>query len=327
MTLLRYAAASAVISIGTSFLFVVFSKILSKKLKGRRENVSYNYSSLIQLQSSQDSEYWPSPGTMSNAELFQFMLERNRLFVDETFFLPDLSAKRRRNIADNGQFPQVAIVSCADSRVPPEYLFGAGIGDLFLVRLAGNAVDRVGLGALEFAVEALNVRLIIVLGHSQCGAISEAVRVAQKSIGRKNSVNCSDFPHLSSEACTFKREPQSSLWSLIESVYVPVRETVDSLPSDDASISDATIVDEAVISNVKYQADVIWNNSSVIRNAVENKSVLIKCARSFIRTGQVFDVPYCPSKREDALFSEPGSAFHMDLHSQKKLNVGAHEQH
>jgi len=80
-------------------------------------------------------------------------LERNKLFVDGHFYLPDLSAKRRRHVADKGQFPPVALVCCADSRVPPEYLFGAGVGDLFLVRAAGNAIDRLGIGSLEFAVE------------------------------------------------------------------------------------------------------------------------------------------------------------------------------
>ena len=70
-----------------------------------------------------------------------------------------------------GQHPFAAILTCADSRVPPEIIFDEGIGDLFVVRVAGNIVDDAILGSLEYAVEHLNVELILVLGHSGCGAV------------------------------------------------------------------------------------------------------------------------------------------------------------
>jgi carbonic anhydrase len=73
-----------------------------------------------------------------------------------------------------GQAPFAALVGCADSRLGPEHLFGAGLGELFIVRTAGNYVDDAGLGSLAYAVSALKVPLIVVLGHERCGAVAAA---------------------------------------------------------------------------------------------------------------------------------------------------------
>jgi carbonic anhydrase len=84
------------------------------------------------------------------------------------------SAKRRNEVAKK-QYPIAAIVACADSRVAPELVFNRGYGDLFVVRTAGNVVDDIGLGSLEYAVEHLGVKLILVLGHERCGAVDAAL--------------------------------------------------------------------------------------------------------------------------------------------------------
>jgi len=79
----------------------------------------------------------------------------------------------------HGQFPEAVVVSCADSRVPPEILFDVGVGDIFVVRLAGNVIGGAGVsvkGSIEYAVVELNVPLILVLGHSGCGAVKSAIR-------------------------------------------------------------------------------------------------------------------------------------------------------
>ena len=75
----------------------------------------------------------------------------------------------------NGQKPVAAILSCADSRVPPNIVFDQGLGDLFVLRVAGNIVDTTVLGSLEFAVAELQVPLVVVLGHQKCGAVEAAV--------------------------------------------------------------------------------------------------------------------------------------------------------
>jgi carbonic anhydrase len=83
-------------------------------------------------------------------------------------------AAKRRGELTKSQHPFAAIVSCSDSRVPPEIVFDEGLGDLFVVRVAGNVMNDVNLGSIEYAVDHLAVRLIVVLGHQRCGAVKAA---------------------------------------------------------------------------------------------------------------------------------------------------------
>ena len=87
---------------------------------------------------------------------------------------PHETAARMRQLA-SGQHPHAEVLSCADSRVPPEILFDQGLGDLFVVRVAGNVVSDTELGSLEYGAEHLHVPLLIVLGHQRCGAVTAAV--------------------------------------------------------------------------------------------------------------------------------------------------------
>lgn len=86
------------------------------------------------------------------------------------------NAQRRLELA-RGQAPFAAYVSCSDSRVPPELLFGRGLGELFIIRNAGNTVDTVALGSIEYAVAVLGVPLVVVMGHESCGAVKAATEV------------------------------------------------------------------------------------------------------------------------------------------------------
>src|SRR5437773_6396301 len=83
------------------------------------------------------------------------------------------AAKRRAELTKS-QHPFAIIVSCSDSRVPPEIVFDQGLGDLFVLRVAGNVIDDHSLGSIEYAVDHLAVRLIVVLGHQRCGAVKAA---------------------------------------------------------------------------------------------------------------------------------------------------------
>jgi carbonic anhydrase len=87
---------------------------------------------------------------------------------------PHQNGPRRRELA-SGQQPFAIIVACSDSRVPPELVFDQGLGDLFVIRVAGNVVDDTALGSIEYAVEHLGAKLIVVLGHERCGAVKAAV--------------------------------------------------------------------------------------------------------------------------------------------------------
>ena len=87
----------------------------------------------------------------------------------------DISLLKRQDTFQNGQHPYAIIISCSDSRVIPESIFNAGIGDLFVIRVAGNVMDDHQLGSVEYAAHHLNVKLIVVLGHTHCGAVDAAV--------------------------------------------------------------------------------------------------------------------------------------------------------
>jgi carbonic anhydrase len=89
------------------------------------------------------------------------------------------SAARRTEL-DKGQYPIAAVLCCSDSRVPPETVFDQGLGDIFIVRLAGNVLDDDALASIEYAVAVLNAPLLLVLGHSSCGAVKAAIDVKQK---------------------------------------------------------------------------------------------------------------------------------------------------
>ena len=87
----------------------------------------------------------------------------------------DISPEKRLDSLNNGQRPYAVIVTCSDSRVIPEYIFDADIGDLFVIRVAGNVIDDHQLGSIEYAAEHLGLRLIVVLGHDHCGAVDAAI--------------------------------------------------------------------------------------------------------------------------------------------------------
>ena len=92
-----------------------------------------------------------------------------------------LSDRVRRLEIAKGQKPFCVLVGCSDSRVSPEILFGRGLGELFIVRVAGNTVDNTALGSIEYAVAELGVPLILVLGHEKCGAVQAAVDIVTKN--------------------------------------------------------------------------------------------------------------------------------------------------
>ena len=102
--------------------------------------------------------------------------EGNDRYVRAETYSGDVSGMIRLRTAENGQHPYAAVVTCSDSRVIPEVVFSAGIGELFVIRSAGNVVDGCTLGSLEYAVGHMGVRLVVVMGHTSCGAIAEALK-------------------------------------------------------------------------------------------------------------------------------------------------------
>ncbi len=114
------------------------------------------------------------PTGMPAGKALALLLEGNARYAVHKETHPDSSLERRHELIQ-GQHPYAIIVGCADSRVPPELIFDAGLGDLFVIREAGNVLDNIVLGSVEYAVEHLGVKLVMVLGHESCGAVTAAV--------------------------------------------------------------------------------------------------------------------------------------------------------
>lgn len=121
----------------------------------------------------------PAAGTPAVRVVVKGALERlkdgNRRYADGKPSQPRRGREQRELVA-RAQLPFAIIVGCADSRVPPEVVFDQGLGDLFVVRVAGNVVDETVLGSIEYAVEHLGSRLVVVLGHERCGAVDAACK-------------------------------------------------------------------------------------------------------------------------------------------------------
>lgn len=104
-----------------------------------------------------------------------------RLKAGNALYLPaksgggDISPAARKSTCDLGQKPYAIVITCSDSRVMPESIFSAGIGELFVIRVAGNVIDNHQLGSIEYAVEHLGCRLVLVMGHDHCGAVDAAI--------------------------------------------------------------------------------------------------------------------------------------------------------
>lgn len=114
-------------------------------------------------------------GNISASEALKRLKEGNQRYLNAETNAGDISLKLRQMTSREGQRPYAVIVTCSDSRVIPESIFTAGIGDLFVIRVAGNVMDRHQLGSVEYAVNHLGSRLVVVLGHEYCGAVNAAI--------------------------------------------------------------------------------------------------------------------------------------------------------
>ena len=106
----------------------------------------------------------------------QKLADGNKEYMDAVVGRGDISKLLRKKTAEQGQHPYAIIIACSDSRVIPEHIFSAGIGELFVIRVAGNVLDNHQLGSIEYAAEHLGTKLIVMLGHTRCGAIASAIK-------------------------------------------------------------------------------------------------------------------------------------------------------
>jgi carbonic anhydrase len=133
---------------------------------------------LLFLTAALHASYAAEPANVTADEALARLKAGNERFVTGKLIHPNVGTDRRAEVA-KGQNPFAIIVGCSDSRVGPEVVFDQGLGDIFVIRTAGNVVDDVALGSIEYAADHFGVPVILVLGHTRCGAVSAAVAGGQ----------------------------------------------------------------------------------------------------------------------------------------------------
>jgi carbonic anhydrase len=161
---------------------------------------------------------------------------------------------RRLQIA-RGQYPFAVLVGCSDSRVPPELLFGVTLGELFIVRNAGNTVDTVALGSIQYGVLVLGAPLVVVLGHNRCGAVEAALKVVQDDAAFPGSIGQMIEPIIPA-VLTAKRSGDLEGEELLDaSVRANVRRTVERLRGSEPSLIDPQRAGKLRIVGATYDLD------------------------------------------------------------------------
>ena len=195
--------------------------------------------------------------TLTADQALATLKEGNAKFLTDSPLRAVQGRERRLEIA-RGQTPFAVLVSCSDSRVPPEVLFGRGLGELFIVRNAGNTVDTVALGSIEYAIAVLGVPLVVVLGHERCGAVDAALSVVEK-----NTV----FP--------------GSLNQMIEPILPAA------LMARSTGAKGEALLDAAVRENIRRVVTRIKNSEPVLMNPIRDGKVKVVGARYDLDDGQV----------------------------------------
>ena len=196
----------------------------------------------------------------------------NRRFVDDMRHEASGTPERRSALAA-GQEPFATILGCSDSRVPAEIVFDQGLGDLFVIRVAGNIVAPSQVASIEFAAARFGTRLVVVLGHSQCGAILAALEELERP-----------------------QEMRSELFrAIVDRVRPAVEEVLAHAAGKDAAAkpagragSDAGgIVREAVRANVRRSVDLLKHGSALVERMVASEGLLVVGAEYSLDTGVV----------------------------------------
>jgi carbonic anhydrase len=186
--------------------------------------------------------------------------EGNLRFVSDLSSREGLASQARRNELSRGQEPFAVILGCSDSRVPAEIVFDQGLGDLFVIRVAGNIVASSQVGSVEFAAARFGTRLVVVLGHSQCGAVLATLEELQLPSGNKS-------PHL-------------------RSIVDRVRPSVEALATELSHDSDA-LIQRAVRSNIFASANQLRHGSEVLEHLIRNDGLVVVGAEYSLETGLV----------------------------------------
>jgi len=193
----------------------------------------------------------PEQPTVAPAKAIAKLKEGNGRYTSGNLEHPGQTTERRAELTKD-QHPFAVILSCSDSRVPPEIVFDQGLGDLFVVRVAGNVIDDHGLGSIEYAVDHLGARLIVVLGHQSCGA----VKAAKETIAAKSKAP-----------------------GHIQSLVTAIQPVVEATAKDD--------LDTTVKANVKHVVQALRSSTPILKAKVDSAEVQVIGGYYSLDTGDV----------------------------------------
>lgn len=197
---------------------------------------------------------------ISAAEALQRLVAGNERFVGDHFGGTAATGRSRREELVAGQEPFAIILGCADSRVPAEIVFDQGLGDLFVIRVAGNIVAPSQIGSVEFAAELFGTRLVVVLGHSGCGAVAATLEESQRP--------------------TEMRSPN------LRAIVDRVRPAVEPLLTDGVERAPEDLFREAVRANVRASVEQLRHGSEILEHLMDAGLTIVGATYS-LETGTV----------------------------------------
>ena len=198
---------------------------------------------------------------MDANEALRRLQDGNRRFAGDASTLADQLSRSRRSELANAQQPFAIILGCSDSRVPAELVFDQGLGDLFVIRVAGNIVAPSLVGSVEFAAARFATRLVVVLGHSQCGAIQATIEALQRpdSVGSRN------------------------LQSIVDRVRPSVEPLLETELRDDVE----ALTHAAVRANIRVTANHLRHGSQLLEQLIADDGLRVVGAEYSLETGVV----------------------------------------
>jgi len=198
---------------------------------------------------------------ISAREALERLREGNRRFASDVRSPDTRTSQTRRSELAAGQEPFAIILGCSDSRVPAEIVFDQGLGDLFVIRVAGNIVAASQVGSVEFAAARFDTRLVVVLGHSQCGAILATLEELQRTTGHQSR----------------------NLRSIVDRV----RPSVEALLATELRRDPDALMRHAVRANIRVSANHLRHGSEVLEQLIERNGLLVVGAEYSLETGLV----------------------------------------
>lgn len=198
---------------------------------------------------------------LTSAEALQRLQEGNERFVSQISQQQELASEKRRLNLVAGQAPFAIVLGCSDSRVPAEIIFDQGLGDLFVIRVAGNIVAPSQVGSIEFAVETYGTPLVVVLGHNNCGAIKatlDAIRSPQQA-------------------------PSHNLMSIVSRI----RPSLETLAETDLKNNEEELMEYAVRANIRSSVSQVRYSSPYLETQIQSGNLMVVGAQYSLKEGKV----------------------------------------